>query len=347
MDQSNKLTKYKKAVLRHTRNRLINASTSSQSRQLNTEGDNSLSESNVELTMESFEPEMESDDSDMESFEPEMELDDSDMESVEPEMNLVDSDMESLEPESELDNSDMESDDESQSDSDVDDSDVDDPVALLILQFYLRHNLTSVALDELLTLINKINKMESANIPKSKYLFHKLLPKTESPIMYYYCKNCMAYVGEKESLTREFGVTLVKCSNCQYQFNLKSKTKAEFFVQLKLKPQIEKIVRKFKDHFTKPNSENKDADTTYNDVTSGEYYKSIKKNVPDLLSFTFNTDGVRMFKSKKKSSLWPLLMVVNEVPKEHRFKRENMIVGALWYGADPDFSMFLKPFIED
>lgn len=40
-------------------------------------------------------------------------------------------------------------------------------------------------------------------------------------------------------------------------------------------------------------------------------------------------------------------MVVNEVPKEHRFKRENMIVSGLWYGGDPDFNMYLKPFIDD
>lgn len=247
--------------------------------------------------------------------------------------------------------SDMDEELQSETDSDEDDpnvdnsNDSDDTVAMLILEFYLRHNLTWVALDELLTLITSIVKMEAPVVPRSKYLFQKVLPKTEEPIYHYYCKQCSVYLGDEDKLIREFGSKFVKCQNCQLEFSLKSKTKVEFFVQLKLKHQLQNIVRKFKDEL-KPVVNNNES-TTYDDVTSGKYYKSIKKNVPDLLSLTFNTDGVKIFKSRKKSSLWPLLMVVNEIPKEHRFKRENMILAGLWYGSDPDFSMYLKPFIDD
>lgn len=149
----------------------------------------------------------------------------------------------------------------------------------------------------------------------------------------------MAYIGEEKTLIQNFPRSVIKCPICEYEFNIKSKTKAAFFVQMKLQPQLERIVRKFKDTFTS-NRENKDSGSTFNDVTSGSYYKTIKHRFPDLLSLTFNTDGVRMFKSKRKSSLWPLLMVVNEVPKQHRFKRENMIVAGLWYGVDPDVYVF-------
>lgn len=172
-----------------------------------------------------------------------------------------------------------------------------------------------------------------------------MLPKTESPIFHFYCKKCMAYVGKEDALIKKFGGKLVKCSICQYDFNITSRTDALFFVQLKLKPQLQNIVRKFKNDFI--SNEYQVNNDIYDDVTSGDYYKSIKQKIPDLLSLTFNTDGVEIFKSKKKSSLWPLLMVVNEVPKKHRFKRENMILAGLWYGGDPDFNMYLKPFIED
>lgn len=158
----------------------------------------------------------------------------------------------------------------------------------------------------------------------------------------------MAYLGEEENLIKQFVGKVVKCSQCHYEFNIKSKTNAVFFVQLKLKPQIDNIVRKYKQHFTKADEhESKRDDILYEDITSGEYYKSIKQKYPDLLSLTFKTDGVRIFKSKKKSSLWPLQMVVNEIPKTERFRRENIIVSGLWYGPDPDFNMFLKPFIDD
>lgn len=255
------------------------------------------------------------------------------------------------------------SDDTDQDDTDLDETDIEDTdlddndietsdahdvkeeTAMLILQYFLRHNLTWVALDELLTLINRILEMKTPAVPKSKYLFQKVLPDTEAPVIHFYCRKCTAYVGEEKQLIEKFPGKVVKCLNCQYEFNLKSKNNAVFFAQLKLEHQLRNIVRKFQNHFT-TNQENDD-NTTYDDVTSGEYYKSLKQKIPDLLSFTFNTDGVNIFKSKKKSSLWPLLMVVNEVPKEHRFKRENMIVAGLWYGTDPDFSMYLKPFIDD
>ncbi len=182
--------------------------------------------------------------------------------------------------------------------------------------------------------------MENVEVPKSKYLFQKMLPRTESPIYHFYCKKCLSYVGKED----ELGGKVVICGNCSYKFNIKSKATAQFFVQLKLKHQIDNIVRKFHGEIKTINQVDNDS---YEDVTSGDYYKSIKQKIPDLLSLTFNTDGVEIFKSKRKSSLWPLLMVVNEIPKEHRFKRENMIVAGLWYGGDPDFNMYLKPFIED
>lgn len=72
------------------------------------------------------------------------------------------------------------------------------------------------------------------------------------------------------------------------------------------------------------------------DVTSGEYYKELKEKNPNLISLTFNTDGVNIYKSKRKSSLWPIQMVINELPKAERYKRENMILAGIWYGPDPD-----------
>lgn len=219
-----------------------------------------------------------SDDSEIESnTESDTELDESD----------VDADNESLELDG-SDGSDVDDTDEDDSDTNDDsytndDSDVadladpvvDDTVATLILQYYLRHNLTWVALDELVVLINRIKLMETAVVPKSKYLFRKLLPETESPIYHFYCKNCMAYVGEERQLIRQFGGKLVKCLNCQNKFNLASKTKAQFFVQLKLKQQLLNIFRKFKDNFTR--NQNQDDNTSYDDVTSVNISQSSEK----------------------------------------------------------------------
>ena len=61
-------------------------------------------------------------------------------------------------------------------------------------------------------------------------------------------------------------------------------------------------------------------------------------------TFTYNTDGVPLFKSSK-FSLWPLYFAINELPCQQCFQKENMILAGLWYGkSKPIMLNFLKPF---
>lgn len=66
-----------------------------------------------------------------------------------------------------------------------------------------------------------------------------------------------------------------------------------------------------------------------------------------MLTLTGNTDGVRIFKSKRKSSFWPVQMFINENPINKRFKRSNIILTNIWFGKDPDFNLYLKPFTDE
>lgn len=62
------------------------------------------------------------------------------------------------------------------------------------------------------------------------------------------------------------------------------------------------------------------------------------------ISFTFNTDGASIFKSSKVS-VWPIFLVINELPYKLRMKRENIILDSLWFGTQkPAMGTFLKPF---
>ncbi|KAK3910293.1 Acetyl-coenzyme A carboxylase carboxyl transferase subunit alpha [Frankliniella fusca] len=47
------------------------------------------------------------------------------------------------------------------------------------------------------------------------------------------------------------------------------------------------------------------------------------------ITLTWNTDGVQIFKSNTYS-LWPVYMVVNELPPEKRFLSENLLIAGLW-----------------
>jgi hypothetical protein len=48
------------------------------------------------------------------------------------------------------------------------------------------------------------------------------------------------------------------------------------------------------------------------------------------ISLTLNTDGISMFKSSAKCSLWPLYLVINELPPQMRFCPKFMILAAVW-----------------
>lgn len=85
-------------------------------------------------------------------------------------------------------------------------------VVLMILTFYLRHNLTWAALEHLLQLVNEISL---GTEPTTKYLFSKLLPTLSKPTYHYYCQKCNLYFGKKEELIRKYGAGDVKCTNCE------------------------------------------------------------------------------------------------------------------------------------
>lgn len=59
------------------------------------------------------------------------------------------------------------------------------------------------------------------------------------------------------------------------------------------------------------------------------------------------TDGIPLFKSSGVS-LWPVYLLINEIPRKQRFLRKNMILWGVWQGAGkPNMTMFLTPLVQD
>lgn len=102
-------------------------------------------------------------------------------------------------------------------------------------------------------------------------------------------------------------------------------------------------------------NEKKNADlnviTTLSDVSDSELYRNLSlkySNGSDyFLTYNFNTDGMPIFNSSKRS-IWPLLLILNELPPSLRFK--HVLLCALWIGnKEPTPTMmntFLKQFVE-
>ena len=67
---------------------------------------------------------------------------------------------------------------------------------------------------------------------------------------------------------------------------------------------------------------------------------------PANLSLLWNTDGVPIFKSSNYS-IWSLYFSINELPYEHRMRKQNILLGGLWFGdAKPNIHVFLQPIIK-
>lgn len=54
----------------------------------------------------------------------------------------------------------------------------------------------------------------------------------------------------------------------------------------------------------------------------------IKDSKENIFSFLFNTDGISISK-KSKLSIWPLILIINELPIGERFSYENIVLAGL------------------
>lgn len=94
----------------------------------------------------------------------------------------------------------------------------------------------------------------------------------------------------------------------------------------------------------------KQAQENIEDIYDGRLYRSLARkgilSSGNNISFIFNTDGVPVFKSSKVS-IWPLYLIINELPHHKRFAKENMLFAGMWFGEKkPAMWTFLKPFHE-
>lgn len=89
------------------------------------------------------------------------------------------------------------------------------------------------------------------------------------------------------------------------------------------------------------------------DIYDSNLYKQYIRSMPtkkDCYTFILNWDGVAKFKSSKTQA-WPIYLIINELPLEIRFKKENIIYAGLWVGKgkpNPNiiFSVLVKELLQ-
>lgn len=212
---------------------------------------------------------------------------------------------------------------------------------LLLAIFCTKHNLIGEAVQQLLNIIALVLP-QGHRLCTSLHAYKMFFKNLRNPLVHhYYCRHCLGYIDDKT-------VTFCPYQHCGKPFHVKDKT---YFLEVPVLNQIKNLIAQdgfftsLQHRFTRNVPEG-----TYEDIYDGQLYKSYFKNNGVLsnsenISFTFNTDGAPVFKSSNVS-IWPIYLVVNELPYKLRMKKENMILAALWFGnKKPSMGTFLKPFL--
>lgn len=213
---------------------------------------------------------------------------------------------------------------------------------LLFTSFCMKHNISSDGILQLLNIFSYVLP-SGHSLCTSLYDYKKFFVNLKNPLIkHFYCPYCLGYL---HSCTEQ---------ECPYDFcgKLISENEIMYFLEMPVDSQLRNLFsqqgfyEKLNHRFQRENIQEK-----YGDVYDGELYKSYSENGGPLsqqenVSFTFNTDGAPVFKSSK-ISVWPIFLVVNELPYKLRMLKENMLMAGLWFGpCKPAMGTFLSPFLD-
>ena len=212
---------------------------------------------------------------------------------------------------------------------------------VLVVSFVLKHNLSAAAWADLLRLLTAFLGDRCRQTFQSVYKMKLIMKEyfgSKEPTKINYCTNCLQAVEDK-------------CPNTKC-----SKAGMSSFLDLHLEEKIKDLYRdsEFINLLKKGKEQVKRAASCsrIHDIYHGLDYKNFIHPGGFLsqlynISFTVNTDGVNKYSSSRAGHLWPVYIMINELPKEYRFKRKFIIPAYIYCDKhDPNMLTFLNPLIE-
>lgn len=185
-------------------------------------------------------------------------------------------------------------------------------VVLIIASFAASISLTNDGLQSLLSLLTLLLPEDSL-LPKTVYLFKKLLPPYEGKTIFF-CPKC-------ENTLEDNHLTELICACSPTPLSKKElMKKGNTYIKLSVEQQLRRLLE---EHSLGKLLRDKVFNTHFlSNITDGIRYKTFGngKLIPKYaLSLIMNTDGAPVFKSSK-SSLWPVQFFINEIPARMRKK---------------------------
>ncbi|XP_046393433.1 uncharacterized protein LOC124161213 [Ischnura elegans] len=200
--------------------------------------------------------------------------------------------------------------------------------AVMLMSVFLHFKISYACMSKVIDLLI-YHLPEHNKVIKSMYLLKRFFNSGDfDPRMGRFCNNC----GKEISPIRE-----CSCSN----------SKSLNFIICPVESQIRNMFRRhdFVAAITHNYHKNPKTSTNLENVCDGALYRQFKHLLTGVYDFTvmLYTDGIQMYKSSK-SSFWPILLLINELPYNLCFLPQNVIFAGLWYSQQkPNFGTYMSP----
>lgn len=170
-----------------------------------------------------------------------------------------------------------------------------------------------------------VNQILDANVlPATKHHLIKFLKNKLVPTLHVLCEKCGEY-GFKFSPPKD--IKQFKCQSCSLVSTFSPKN--VFFATFPIKIILEDLAKCYEKEFRWFDRGTKTFPIS--DVENGLLHRAAINSLGGkFISLTFNTDGIRLFNTGKKST-WPFLFSVNNLDPLYRFKQDNIVVGGIYH----------------
>jgi hypothetical protein len=211
-------------------------------------------------------------------------------------------------------------------------------IATALIALKARHHLSNRCIGDILALFHLLN----IKVPSSYKGLCTLLRKRSSthlnPSKHTICPHCQKLSSEMH-----------KCTTCAANYAPISPLTIPLFYTFDISRQLEAILATSQDLLLHNGGgvEKK----IMRDITDGKVYKRLIENeAGSFITLTMNVDGVQPNKGSDQS-LWPVLLVINEIKRKKRFSLENLIIAGMWPGPSKpsrsQMSLFFKNIVSE
>ncbi|KAK3919956.1 Recombination protein RecR, partial [Frankliniella fusca] len=209
-----------------------------------------------------------------------------------------------------------------------------------VLSFMQSEHLSGKGLDRLLSLISLFLIKPNNFVKSAQAMFRSLKDESQGePVDFqYYCNNCYKTRSSESDL----------CDVCTGP-----NRSVQYFISCPIIPQLQRLYQRkgFLEELQYRFKRLKLSADNYEDVYDSELYKQqVASGVlanPHNISMTWNVDGLEIYESNTYQ-IWPLYLVINELPPNKRYLSENLILAGMSCGfSKPHPDVYMKSIYSD